>query len=62
MEELKPCPKCGGKPNLVLGYDFEYVICEKCKCKTETEFGDYYDEGYMDGLYVIPKWNAGVVI
>lgn len=43
------------------GYDFEYVICEKCKCKTETEIGDYYDEGYMDGSYVIPRWNAGIV-
>lgn len=61
MKEMNPCPRCGGKPNLVTGYDFEYVICEKCKCKTETEIGDYYDEGYMDGSYVIPRWNAGIV-
>lgn len=58
---MNPCPRCGGKPKLVTGYDFEYVICENCKCKTETEIGDYYDEGYMDGSYVIPRWNAGIV-
>lgn len=59
--EIKPCPKCGGKGILKTTYDTEWVECEKCGVKTEIEIGDYYDEGFMNGSYAIPKWNKGQV-
>lgn len=55
--EIKKCCKCGGKGKLITTYDTEQVICESCKVRTNIEMGDYYDEGFMDGSYVIPQWN-----
>lgn len=57
--KIKPCPICGYKAKLITTYDKEQVICTNCKVRTEIEVGDYYDEGFMDGTYVIPKWNKG---
>jgi uncharacterized protein (DUF983 family) len=59
--DIKACPKCGGKGILKTTYDTEQVVCEKCGAETVEEWGDYYDEGCMDGMYVIPKWNRGEV-
>lgn len=61
MANIKPCSKCGGNGKLITTYDKEQVICERCGVRTKIEVGDYYDEACMDGLYVIPQWNAGKV-
>lgn len=59
--QINPCPKCGGNGILKTTYDTEQIVCENCGCHTEKEVGDYYDEGFMDGSYVIPQWNNGQV-
>ena len=59
--KIKPCPICGCKAKLITTYDREQIICTYCKARTEIEIGDYYDEGFMDGSYVIPQWNRGDV-
>ncbi|WP_125153651.1 Lar family restriction alleviation protein [Clostridium rectalis] len=60
--KIKQCSKCGGEGILKTTYDTEWVECKNCGIRTEKEVGDYYDEGFMDGSYAIPKWNKGIVI
>ena len=50
MEELKPCPFCGGKAELSYRYLFEcfWVVCEQCG----TESAAF---GTEDGA--IEAWN-----
>ena len=52
--ELKPCPFCGGEAVVHTDYDTEWIECTQCHCSTAKQAGDYYDEGFMDGTYVIP--------
>jgi hypothetical protein len=59
--EIKPCIKCGGEGELITTYDTEQIVCKNCGAETEKEVGDYYDEGFMRGDYVIPRWNRGEV-
>lgn len=33
MDELKPCPFCGGKAHVVDGIDY-WILCEDCHCRT----------------------------
>lgn len=36
LEELKPCPFCGGEAELQENNGIEYaVICQRCFCRTE---------------------------
>lgn len=56
--KLLPCPFCGGKAKVHVTYETEFVTCTKCGCRTEVIVGDYYDEGFMDGLQALEKWNT----
>jgi len=38
MEELKPCPFCGGRAEITLSMGFRYVDCIKCHCSTMRTF------------------------
>lgn len=59
--KLQPCPKCGGEPVVHISWDEEYVQCRSCGAKTETVYGDYYDEGAMDGMDAAALWNSGKI-
>lgn len=59
--KIHKCCRCGGEGKLITTYDKEQIVCKNCKVRTAIEYGDYYDEGFMDGLYVIPQWNRGEV-
>lgn len=58
--KIKDCPFCNGSMKLQTTYDTEWVECTKCKLKSHTLVGDYYDEGFMCGQYIIPMWNKEV--
>lgn len=58
---INSCIKCSGEGELITTYDTEQVICKNCGVKTEKEVGDYDDEGFIHGDYVIPRWNRGEV-
>ena len=52
MQELVPCPFCGGKPKVVYG-DKIKIICEKCEvttkeASTEREASMFWN---MNALY-----------
>ena len=55
MDELKPCPFCGGKAkkcsNNYHGVRMHSVICTSCKCGT-TDFG------YIN--HAIETWNRRI--
>lgn len=62
MEELKPCPFCGGKANLERidkGYNSvcfteTYVVsCSDCKCNLNKEFKSSIDRSVETGDFMI---------
>ena len=63
MEELKPCPFCGGEASTshgsnITGGKYFFVSCEACNCRTS----DFY-EWYFGGAYereAIEAWNRRV--
>lgn len=60
MAELKPCPFCGGTPEIRETFDTLRICCQKCGKTTPVIFGDYYDEGFMIVMYgdkAIEEWN-----
>ena len=65
MEELKPCPFCGGEANLFSeesidgGYG-HWVICQSCGAKALT----YYDVLYKSKAkeYAVNTWNRRPII
>lgn len=34
--ELKPCPFCGGKPDIYEHEDFVFIRCQVCECGTPS--------------------------
>lgn len=60
MENLKPCPFCGGKASMRYSTVFRSEICIKCeKCKSRTmtyKGGDFEDTKYL----AIQAWNRRV--
>lgn len=54
MEELKPCPFCGGEA-VLFAYEIfceHSVRCKSCYCGTE--------EGYRTGKEAIEAWNRRI--
>jgi len=50
MIELKPCPFCGGKAE-IMGVTYVYIECPDCGVKTR---------GYRDEEDAIETWNRRV--
>ena len=61
MEELKPCPFCGGKAEISSGqFDGKatsYVMCQKCGAKGEFFF---VSPKYASDDRAIKAWNIRV--
>lgn len=60
MKRISRCPKCGGKPEIKVGYDTLQIVCESCGFAGNKYCGDYYDEGFMMATYggmAIKAWN-----
>lgn len=53
MEELKPCPFCGGKADIVSEHvDYPYIGCEDCDVRIESsDWSVTYKEDLIEG------WN-----
>lgn len=60
-DRCAPCARCGSArgPYARTSYDEEQLFCPDCGAKTFRYFGDYYDEGFMDGSNCESAWNAG---
>lgn len=58
MNELKPCPFCGGEARLHVDGGVR-VICKKCNCQTITLVDGHWgtDVGGTAVSNVIEKWN-----
>lgn len=55
MDELKPCPFCGGKPRLFVS-DGVRVICSKCYASTKA-LTDRMENDSNATERVIEAWN-----
>ena len=68
--ELKPCPFCGGEPN-VMGKDFFEVLetengraciditCNKCRLELRDHTSEEHDY-YIREFIIVEKWNTRV--
>lgn len=58
MNELKPCPFCGGKAYLVAN-DGARVVCGKCKSSTQALIDSWYGDHPSGSavVAVIKYWN-----
>ena len=57
MDELKPCPFCGGEAGIQRIDDFGlfYIVCGNCGAQVCSDTPDYFEEFSMKDLY--DKWN-----
>lgn len=65
MEELKPCPFCGGEARLKHGKPYQqgkgkksaFVQCRVCDAKTKTVFDLAYQAWQDMDKFAIERWN-----
>ena len=56
MDELKPCPFCGGKAVFdSYGWTTEHKVAKCSVCRAATDFCD--DEGIVGYKVVLERWN-----
>jgi Lar family restriction alleviation protein len=58
MNELKPCPFCGGKAGWMYQKPIGWVMCKKCGASSAT-FSDNYEEADFQ-QEAIAAWNRRV--
>ena len=59
MEELKPCPFCGGEASVDVDDNGYYVVgCDKDACCPCNIF--YNNRGYYSEKEAIKRWNTRV--
>lgn len=52
MEKLKPCPFCGGEPEILEISYYTYVKCMNAKCAINP-----ITPGYLDADRTVHEWN-----
>jgi len=59
MDELLPCPKCGGTAKYRYSKPFHYIRCRNTNCGFASEVAcDYYEEADPESKKdVIKIWN-----
>ena len=59
MEELRPCPFCGGKGSMRKDekHDVAFVRCLKCGCKTASAHRLMYDDWSEAVQIATDLWN-----
>ena len=53
MNELKPCPFCGGDPDVEVGLDYYSIRCTHCGAEISMTANPRYCAGYE----VTKKWQ-----
>ena len=61
MDELKPCPFCGGEAALTVLENGVSVICWKCRARTDSRMDSLVFSKPSNSVErVIEKWNRRV--
>lgn len=58
MSELKPCPFCGGKPEVALGQHHFNDAKITCSCGVESGLYDDTEDKHKNTLAAVKAWNT----
>lgn len=59
MEELKPCPFCGGRASVSFLYNTALITCDRCGA-TAKQIGNQFGVGAKEIAKAREAWNRRV--